>query len=123
MANYFAFIDETGLLTSDPKQRFFAIGMLKVNEVADFYNQLSKHYHKVLSKLEAKRKNKFKNLPPAMERNAVSHLLSENRRFEFKFNRVDELSVQDYLDLLGIYFQFPRLKFCALVIDTMGGEF
>ena len=63
MKNYFGFIDETGLLTSDPKQRFFAVGLLKIEDTANFYNQLSKHYYKIISRIEAKRKNFIKNTP------------------------------------------------------------
>jgi hypothetical protein len=118
MKNYFGFIDETGLLTSDPKQRFFAVGLLKIEDTANFYNQLSKHYYKIISRIEAKRKNFIKNTPDPVEKAKMIHLVNDNKRFEFKFNSIDEISLADYLELANIYFQFPNLHFCALVIDT-----
>lgn len=123
MKNYFAFIDETGLLTTDPKQKYFAIGLLRIDDVADFYNQISKLYHKVISSIEAKRKQAINNLPPNPTKEKVKHLINNNKRFEFKFNLVDEISVKDYLELINIYFQFPNLYFCALVIDTTSPSF
>lgn len=118
MKNYFGFIDETGLLTSDPKQRFFAVGLLKIDDTADFYNQVSKHYYKILSKIEAKRKAMIKTFPNQVEKNKFIGLINDNKRFEFKFNSIDEISISDYLNLINIYFQFPNLYFCSLVIDT-----
>lgn len=123
MKNYFGFIDETGLLTSDPKQRYFAIGLLRVDDVADFYNQISKLYHKVISRIEAKRKQALKSLPTKILKSKTVKLLKNNKRFEFKFNLIDQISVNDYLDLINIYFQFPHLYFCSLVIDTESSSF
>lgn len=123
MKNYFAFIDETGLLTSDPKQRFFAVGLLKIDDVADFYNQVSKHYYKILSKIEAKRKIMIKNLPDKIDKNKFIGLVNNNKRFEFKFNNIDEISLSDYLQLINIYFQFSNNYFCSLVIDTESSFF
>jgi hypothetical protein len=51
------------------------------------------------------------------------NLLKNNKRFEFKFNLIDEISIDDYLNLINIYFQFSNLYFCALVIDTQNPTF
>lgn len=118
MKNYFAFIDETGLLTSDPKQRFFAVGVLKIEDTADFYNQISKHYYKILSRIEAKRKSSIKSSSDPIQKKDMMHLMNSNKRFEFKFNSIDDISIRDYLELINIYFQFKDLYFCTMVIDT-----
>ena len=117
MKNYFGFIDETGILQTDPKQRFFGLGLLKLEDTAEFYNLLSKYYHKVISNIEAKRKLKIKTLPNLIDKKKIFDLLHSNRRFEFKFNRVDEISLSDYMGLIDVYIQFPNNYFCTLVID------
>jgi hypothetical protein len=117
MKNYFGFIDETGILQTDPKQRFFGLGLLRLEDTAEFYNLLSKYYHKIISGIEAKRKSKIKALPDPISKKIVFDLLSSNRRFEFKFNRIDEISLSDFMGLIDVYVQFPNNYFCTLVID------
>lgn len=123
LKNYFAFIDETGLLTSDPKQRFFAIGLLLIDDTSDFYNNISKQYYKIISRIEDKRKSLIRSMGDSITREKFIHYLQNNRRFEFKFNTIDQISEQDFLDLINIYFQFSNMHFCALVIDTESKSF
>lgn len=109
----FNFIDETGVLHSDPRQRFFGIGCLEITDTAEFYNELSGLYHKILSRIEAKRKQRING---ANLKN-FKDLLKDNKRFEFKFNRLDKISLDDYEKLIRLYLKY-NLKFLALVIDT-----
>jgi len=117
MINYFGFIDETGVLQTDVKQRFFGLGLLKLDDTAEFYNALSKYYYKVISNIEAKRIKKIKELPDNVKKREILGLLKENKRFEFKFNKLDDISLSDYIGLIDLYSQFPNNYFCSLVID------
>lgn len=117
MKNYFGFIDETGVLQADIKQRFFGLGLLKLDDTAEFYNALSKYYHKIISNIEAKRINRIRELPSNIEKKDILGLVRENKRFEFKFNKVDDVSLSDYMGLIDLYSQFPNNYFCSLVID------
>lgn len=114
MKNYFGFIDETGILQIDPKQRFFGLGLLKLEDTAEFYNLLSKYYHKTISNIEAKRQSKIKSLPDPVSKKDAFHLLHSNKRFEFKFNRLDDISLSDFMGLIDAYVQFPNNYFCTL---------
>jgi hypothetical protein len=55
MANYFGFIDETGVLHSDPAQRFFAIGLLKAEDTSALYEELRILRNRIESKLDLDR--------------------------------------------------------------------
>jgi len=109
----FSFLDETGVLCSDPKQRFFGIGRLEILNTSEFYHELTNLYHKVLSRIEAKRREKIKQ---ANFKN-FKYLLKNNKRFEFKFNHIDEVGMEDYKNLIHLYLKHD-LKFVALVIDS-----
>jgi len=123
MKKYFGFIDETGILPHDPKQRFFGVGLLMIDDVASFYKQISKHYHKVISHIEAKRIRKLQSLPDTLSKEEAFALLKGNKRFEFKFNKILKQNVEDYLTLANLYFQFPHLHLSTLVIDTEAFNF
>lgn len=41
MKKYFGFLDDTGVLEHDPNQRFFALGLLKLEETAPFYQEVA----------------------------------------------------------------------------------
>lgn len=103
MANYFGFIDETGVLHNDPGQRFFGIGLLKCEDTSAFYEETRILKNRLESKLAfAKQK---KGLP------------AKDGPFEFKFSSITKSSHEFYYDLINLYFKFSKLQFCSFVID------
>lgn len=96
MKNYFGFIDETGVLYKDPKQRFFGLGFLKLENTAPYFELL----HKELSKAKGR----------------------INERFEFKFNRINRNNYTFYSDLIDLYFKCPENYFCSFLIDKENPE-
>lgn len=93
MKNYFGFIDETGVLSHDPEQRFFAIGLLKCEDTSALYEQM----HILKTKAEAK--------------------LDKANFFEFKFASITKGSSDYYLALIDEFFKFPQTGFSCIVID------
>ena len=103
MANYFGFIDETGVLHNDPDQRFFAIGLLKCEDTSALYEELRMLKNKAESKLDLERQ--------------VKGLQKKTGPFEFKFASITRGSHEFYYELINLYFKFAKLQFCSLVID------
>lgn len=103
MTNYLGFIDETGVLHNDPNQRFFGIGLLKCEDTSVLYEEL----YALKSRAESKFAliNQQKGLPPP------------KGGFEFKYNAINNSSVDFYYELISLYFKFAGLKFCSLVLD------
>ena len=42
MKQFFGFMDETGVLSNDPQQRFFALGLLKIAQTSPLYENMKK---------------------------------------------------------------------------------
>lgn len=103
MANYFGFIDETGVLHNDPDQRFFAIGLLKCDDTSALYEELRTLKNRAESKLDLERQ--AKGLPV------------KKGCFEFKFSSITRGSHEFYYELINLYFKFAKIQFCSLVID------
>ena len=108
MANYFGFIDETGVLHSASDQRFFAIGLLKCEDTSAVYEALALLKSRAESKLD--RERQLKGLP------------KNKGSFEFKFSSITKGSHEFYCELINLYFNFPKLQFCSLVIDKANPE-
>lgn len=103
MANYFGFIDETGVLHNDIEQRFFAIGLLKCEDTSALYEELGTLKNRAESKLDLERQ--------------IKGLLKKTGPFEFKFASITRGSHEFYYELINLYFKFAKLQFCSLVID------
>jgi len=95
--NYIGFMDETGVL-KDESQRFFALGLLKMNDTAIFYSELLK----AKSRLGWECSNSQSQYP---------------KKIEFKFNWIKKDTYRSYLELIDFYFNFKDLCFCCLIID------
>lgn len=95
--NIWIFMDETGVLTSDPNQPFFALGAMKVPQTPTLYEELSSLHKKAQSRI--------------------------NPRFEFKFNRINRTNKDYYTDLVDLFFDFPELYFKAFLVDKQHPKF
>lgn len=103
MKKYFGFIDETGVLNKDPKQRFFAIGLLKCDDTSALLEELVVLKNRTMEKLRAAQLEKG--------------LQVTTGDFEFKFSSITKTSANYYKDLISLYLKFPSLQFNALVLD------
>lgn len=103
MKRLFGFIDETGVLNKDPKQRFFAIGMLKCGDTSTLLEELVLLKNRTMEKLRLTQEEK--GLPVTV------------KDFEFKFSSITKTTANYYRDLISLYLKFPVLQFSALVID------
>lgn len=100
MKKYFGFLDDTGVLEHDPSQRFFGLGLLKLEETAPFYQEVT-----------------------TLKDRVVSFLPNLKKPFEFKFNKINKSNYRFYYDLLEIYFSFPEISTCIFVVDKMNPNF
>ena len=53
----------------------------------------------------------------------LDELLWETRHHEYKFSEVTKHNLQQYIDLLNLYFSFPDMEFHALLVDRMDPGF
>lgn len=99
--NYIGFMDETGIL-KDENQRFFALGLLKLNDTSVLYSKLWKIRNKAISSLHRQGKSP--------------------KLFEFKFNKINYSILKYYRELLETYFNFAELNFCCFIIDKQDSQ-
>ena len=92
MQNYFGFMDETGVLANDVNQPFFALGLLKLENTAIFYEQI-----KVIRD-EAVR-------------------MTSNKNFEFKFNSLTKGNILLYKKLICTCLTMKDFYFSTIIID------
>jgi hypothetical protein len=90
MKQLFGFIDETGVLSNDPQQRFFALGILKLSNTSKLFESIKKL------------KDKYK----------------KSKGFEFKFTGIKKDSdLNIHKELIDICFSYPMFSFACIVID------
>lgn len=106
--NYLGFMDESGVLSPQADQRFFALGLLKIEDTSTLYDQL------------VCLKNRFESNLNEMKKKKGLPLI---KKFEFKFNLIKRTSYRFYLELINLYFDFPNLSFCCLVFDKENPDF
>jgi len=120
MKNYFAFVDESGVLDeSKSVQPFFAVGLLRILDTSIISEKLSqKHYDYFSIQKEGRRRllGKLRDNPRPLDDKELNLLLVSTRHYEYKFTNVTFTTLERYKEFLDTALQFP-LHFCALVID------
>lgn len=122
MANYFAFVDESGVLDQSKQiQPFFGVGFLKIIDTSVISEKLTQRHYDYFSLQKNNRRKLFvelRNSPRSVNEKDINLLLSSTRHHEYKFVNITYTTLARYKAFLDTAFEFP-LEFCALVIDKM----
>lgn len=115
MANYFAFIDESG---NSNQERFFGLGLLIINnDLGDFYDEMKSFYDKVADIARNNKLVKISELRQQGDNQQLAEIAKSSKRFELKFKYINSTNNLIYKSLITKYFSFLNTRFCALVID------
>jgi hypothetical protein len=121
------FVDETGVLDiSASKQPVYGIGLLVVHNPAGITDSLYKTHFNLGSRRRIERRRLIKELrsgqiKPTVEE--LDRLVWRTRHHEYKFSEVTAHNLQEYIDLLNVYFEFQSVEFHALVVDKTNPNF
>lgn len=126
MSNYFAFIDESGVLDESKNvQPYFAVGFLKILDTGAITEKLMQRHYDYFSSQKEKRKNLLQDLrvnPRVLNDGDLNALLVSTRHYEYKFTNITHTTLERYKEFLDTAFEFPW-HFCALVIDKTDPNF
>ena len=116
-----AFIDETGVLTeSSVKQPVYGIGLLVVpetKEITDSFYRLHFNFIQKMANQRSKLRKKLQSGCTPLALAEIDILMWSTRHHEYKFSEVTHFNIQDYIDILNLYFSFPGLEFHALMLN------
>jgi len=95
MKQLFGFIDETGVLSNDPQQRFFALGLLKLENTSALFEDMKK----------------------------LKDRYMKEKGFEFKFTGIKKDSdVAIHKELIDICFAHPEFSLACIVVDKQNAN-
>ena len=116
-----AFVDETGVLTgSSKKQPLFGIGVLIVPNTRTITDSFYRLHFNFVQNRAAKRNEYRRELNArgtSLDLDEVDRLMWSTRHHEYKFTEVTLANIQQYVDLLNLYFSFSDLEFHCLMLD------
>ena len=122
-----AFVDETGILSGKPEdQPVYGIGVLVVPDPTAVTNSLYRVHYNFASERQ-KRRNQLRREIQREGRQVtlkeLDHLMHGTRHHEYKFSEITRFNLQQYIDLLNIYFSFADLQFHAVVFDRLEPQY
>ena len=117
------FVDETGILSGTPSQQpVFGIGALVIPDtraITDSFYRL--HFNFVADRMaergRIRRDIQSRDGPPSL--GEIDRLMHSTRHHEYKFSEVTRFNLQQYIDLINLYFSFPEPQFHALLLDRL----
>ena len=122
-----AFIDETGVLTSNTKdQPVYGIGLLIVHDpdkVTDSFYDLHFRYGSERAARRSQVRHTIKDREDGFSLDELDRLLWSTRHYEYKYSEVSPHNLQHYIDLLNLYFSYDCLEFHSLLVDRTESGF
>jgi hypothetical protein len=121
------FVDETGVLAiSASKQPVYGIGLLVIHDPTGITDSLCKTHFNLGSRKRMERRRligklRSRQIKPSVEE--LDRLVWRTRHHEYKFSEVTDHNLQEYIDLLNVYFEFQCVEFHALIIDKTNPGF
>lgn len=120
MKNYFAFIDESGNLSSE---RYFGLGILLLEQVGQLYDAIKPFYDKVRDLSKIQKEKTISDLLANKKFEDIAGIAKSSRKFELKFKYVNFTNNSVYRELVKEYFKFPGCRFSAIIIDRKDPHF
>ena len=122
-----AFIDETGLLNGPAyMQPVYGVGVLVLPDPPRITELAYRRHFNFVSTRSAERSRLISEIrtgerTPTLEE--LNLLLRNTRHHEYKFSEVTKGNLQQYIDLLSVYFAQPGCEFHALILDRLDPRF
>ena len=121
------FIDETGVLSGELRnQPIYGIGALVIpdpRKITDRFYRL--HFNFVSTartqRNEIRRDVQARGEPATLQE--IDRLMWSTRHHEYKFSEVTRSNVQQYIDLLSLYFSFEGVEFHSILVNRLAKEF
>lgn len=116
-----AFIDETGILTGLVREQpVYGVGVLIVPDPRAITDSLYRLHFNFGADRMAARQDIRRGIRSSGERptlREVDHLMHSTRHHEYKFTEVTRFNLQQYVDLVNLYFSYPDLQFHSLLLN------
>ena len=118
-----AFIDETGILSGPPQQQpVYGIGVLVIPDTKAITDSLYRLHFNFSADRMAQRQQLRREIQSRVEPatlREIDRLMHSTRHHEYKFTEVTRFNLQQYIDLLNLYFSFPQPAFHAMLLDRL----
>ncbi len=122
-----AFMDETGLLSGPVQtQPIYGIGLLVVPNPRQLTDALYKVHFNLNARKSNLRASVRKDIREEGRRPSVHELdtlMWGSRHHEYKFSAVSPYNVQEYIDLLSVFFAYSGTEFHSLIVDRTVPDF
>ena len=122
-----AFMDETGLLSGPVQtQPIYGIGLLVVPSPRQLTDSLYKVHFNLNARKSNLRASIRKDIREEGRRPSIHKrdtLMWGSRHHEYKFSAVSPYNVQEYIDLLSVFFSYSGTEFHSLIVDRTDLDF
>ena len=121
------FIDETGILSGSVREQpVYGIGALVVPDTREITDRFYRLHFNFISASRTERNEIRRDLRARGEQlslEEVDRLMWSTRHHEYKFSEVTRSNVQQYIDLIRLYFSFSRVEFHSLMVNRLAEGF
>ncbi len=122
-----AFVDETGVLTGSlTTQPVYGIGLLLVEQpqlVTDPLYELHFNFGSTRASRRSQMRRAILDDARVPTLGELDRLMWATRHHEYKFSEVTKHNLQQYIDLLNLYFSLPGFGFHSVLVDRLDPEF
>ena len=121
------FIDETGILSgSTREQPVYGIGALVVPDTREITDRFYRMHFNFVSASRTERNEIRKDIRARGEHLTLAELdrmMWSTRHHEYKFSEVTRSNLQQYIDLIRLYFSFEEVEFHSLMVNRLAEGF
>lgn len=121
------FIDETGILSGSTRaQPVYGIGALVIpdtREITDKFYRLHFNFVSTTRMERGELRRDIQKRGKQLTLMEVDRLMWSTRHHEYKFSEVTRSNLQQYIDLMDMYFSFHEIEFHSLIVNRLDENF